>query len=109
MRVQARHVVMTATIANGAAISNALPVHAYTNFGLVLTAAFTGATIKFSVSADNVTYQDLYDRSNNLVSVPVTQGRSYDLPGELADWAFFKIVSASNEAADRLLIVIAKS
>jgi hypothetical protein len=109
MREQAKHVVMTATIANGQTTSQALAIQAYRNFGLQLPAAFTGASIKFQVSADNVTYQDLYDRNNTLVSVTVVQGRSYDLPGELADWAFVKIVSASAEGADRALTLIAKS
>jgi len=109
MRQQAKHVVSTALIASGEAISQALAIQAYHDFGVQMPAAFTGASISFQVSADGTTFQALYDRTNTIVSVTVAVNRSYDLPGELADWAFVKIVSASNEGAARELIFIAKN
>ena len=98
------------TIANGATTSDACVSAAYAAFGLQLPAAFTGASISFTVSADGgTTYQALYDRTNTVVSVTVVQGRSYDLPDELAAWDHFKIVSASSEGAARTLWVVGKS
>ena len=108
MKQWATHNFMTALIASGTKPSQALAIQGYTGFGLQMPAAFTGATIKFQVSADNVTYQDLYDKTNTLVSVTVAVDRHYTLPDDLAPWAFVKIVSASNEGADRSLIFIAK-
>jgi hypothetical protein len=109
MRQQAKHVVMTALIPINEATSQALAIQAYHAFGLQMPAAFTGASISFQVSADGTTFQALYDRLNDIVTVPVAVARSYDLPGEIGDWAFVKIVSASNEAAARELVFIAKS
>lgn len=99
---------MTAVIPNGTKPSQALAIQGYREFGLQMPAAFTGATIKFQVSADNVTYGDLYDKTNTLVSVTVAVNRHYTLPDDLAPWAFVRIVSASDEGAERSLVFIAK-
>lgn len=97
------------TILSGATVSSALDIGGFGNLGVVMPAAFTGATISFQVSSDGTTYQALYDASNTLISRSVTQGRSYPLPPALSAWRFIKIVSASAEAADRTVVIEAKS
>lgn len=97
------------TIANGQQTSDAVPSGSATAFGLQLPATFTGTAITFTVSGDKgTTYQTLYDVTNTAVSMTVAQGRSYDLPAELATWTHFKIVSGSAEGGARTLYVVAK-
>jgi hypothetical protein len=98
------------TIANGASTSSAFDGSNFSAFGAVLPAAFTGASISFTVCDTAAgTFVALFDVANVLVSVPVTQGRAYDLPSELAAFPFFKIVSASAEGAARTIRVVGKS
>lgn len=99
----------TLTIANGATVSDAMQISEFAALGLVMPAAFTGASVSFQVSHDGTTYQALYDTTNNLVSLTVAVSRSYDLPAALSAWRFFKVVSASAEGADRSLVISAKS
>lgn len=96
------------TIPSGEATSGAIPTGGRVILGLVMPAAFTGASITFTVSHDGTTYQALYDESNTQVSVTVAASRSYQLPDALAAWPYFKIVSASNEGAARTLYVVMK-
>ena len=99
----------TLTIANGQTVSDALYVDEFAAFGLVMPAAFTGTTLTFQVSADDTTYQALYDRYNVAVSMTVAVDRHYDLPTELASWHSFKLVSGSAEGAARSLVVACKA
>lgn len=96
------------TIANGGTTSGAVDARNHAMFSLAMPAAFTGATISFLVSPDNVTYQALYDDTNTQVTVTVAAARTYDLPAALASAHWFKVVSAASEAADRTLYVTAK-
>lgn len=98
----------TATIANGQTVSDAIDISDTVALGLVMPAAFTGTTLTFQVSADNSTFQALYDSTNTQVSLTVAVSRSYDLPAELASWPFFKIVSGSAEGGARSLVVVSK-
>lgn len=99
-----------ATIANGATTSDVIDVKGYAIHGLIMPAAFTGASVSFTVSdVHDGTFVALYDSAGVLVSVPVVASRAYDLPAELAVWPFVKIVSASAEAAARSLKVLSKS
>lgn len=99
----------TLVIANGETTSTAFTSSNFAAFGLQMPAAFTGASVTFTVSADDgATYQALYDTTNTLVSLTVAASRSYDLPSALTAWDHFKIVSASAEGAARSLIVIGK-
>lgn len=98
----------TITITSGQATSSACTVTGFAILGLVMPAAFTGASLTFTVSHDGTTYQSLYDSTNTQVSLTVAASRSYDLPTALASWPYFKVVSASNEGADRTLYVSMK-
>lgn len=93
-----------ATIAASGTVSSAIETQAeYPNMGLVLPATFTGTALTFQVSLDNGTYQALYKEDGSAVSMTVAQGRSYQLPIELACWPWFKIVSGSTEGSERTL------
>jgi len=98
----------TLTIAAGATLSDAFDSRNCEQSGIVIPAAFTGIAITFQVSADGGTYQALYDTTNTLVSVTVAAGRSYDLPGALDAWPFWKVVSGAAELAARALVVVGK-
>ena len=108
----------TLTIANNGTTSTAFVSAAgLAAYGLQLPAAFTGASISFEVAADENTFQALYEiadadagppATTRLVTMAVTQGRSYDLPVALVAWPSWRIVSASSEGATRSLIVCGK-
>jgi len=53
-------------------------------FGLSTPATFTPTTIKFQASDGAGGFNDIYDRTGTLVTVPVSTSRYYDLPGELS-------------------------
>jgi sRNA-binding protein len=96
---------MKVTILNGQTVSGAADLQSGHLLGFALPAAFTGTAITFKVSVDGVTYQDLYNPSNNAVSITVTQARSYafthDIAAQVSNWRYLKIVSGSAEGADR--------
>jgi hypothetical protein len=106
----------SATIASGATTSNAIDlgtVNAWNGFlGFVMPAAFTGATISFQVSLDDVTYQALNDSSNNAISITVTASKTYgfkaDVRAALSPWRYIKIVSASAEGGSRTIPLLIK-
>lgn len=100
---------VTAAIANGAATSSAVEQQVEAFGGFLMPAAFTGATVSFTVSQDGVTYVALYSAANALVSITVAASRAYPLPSELAGFRYFKFVSASNEGAERAIEVALKS
>lgn len=88
----------TATVASGQQISGAVQTLSYRYFGLVVPSTFDGSQIAFTVSADNVTYQALNDINGVQVSMTVAASLSYDLPGELTAWPYFKIVTGTAQA-----------
>ena len=103
------------TIASGSAISDALDMGASPDAfgglaGFVMPAAFTGASVTFQVSADDSTYQALYNSSNSQVSITVSASRSYallqDVRSCLQMWRYVKIVSASNEGGARTIVAV---
>lgn len=98
----------TITIANNETDSEAIPFQAGAQCGFILPAAFTGASVSFKVSVDGSNYFALYDSSNALISVTVTQGRAYSFPIALFPWPFVKLVSASAEGAEREIKIAMK-
>lgn len=95
----------TWTIANNATVSDGLDMGVGELVGIIMPAAFTGASITFQVSQDDSTYQALYDSSNSQVSITVSASRTYslkqDVRANLSKWRYVKIVSASAEGAAR--------
>lgn len=94
----------TVSIANGQTTSGVIDTNNYESIAFVLPAAFTGASVSFSVSQDNSTYAALYASGNTLQSVTVTQGRAYAIPADALNFRYVKIVSASSEAGARTIV-----
>lgn len=102
------HNTATATIANGQTDSAAFYVGAKIPISLQMPAAFTGATVSFQGSQDNVTYQ-VINSAGAVYSEPVTQGKDVALDGNiLAAYPYLKIISASAEGADRAIVVVTR-
>lgn len=104
-----RHNKQTAVIALNAAASSAIPIASYRRGGFIIPAAFTGASVSFKVSQDGTTWTALYNSSNTLISITVGTDRAYPLPTEAFGFEYVQIVSASNEAAARSILVSRKS
>lgn len=99
---------ITATIAINTAASTVIDIRGYAQMGFQIPSAFTGASVSFQVSADNSTFVALHDTSNAAVSQTVTASKAYTLPISIFPWGYMKIISASNEAAARSIIVALK-
>ena len=97
----------TATVASTETVSGAVDTRGYDAFGVVVPSTFDGTEISFQVSADNSTFQALYDITGQLVTMPVAASRSYDLPGELTAWPYFKIVCATPQASTSTVFTVA--
>jgi hypothetical protein len=65
-----------AAIANGAALSPAVPLGEKTLVGIVMPAVWTTAAITFQVSVDDATFNELYDGAGNATSVKARSGTS---------------------------------
>lgn len=90
---------VTATVASGQTDSAQVDLAGLSNLGVLVPSTFDGTTISFKVSnAAAGTDYPLYDITNTLVSMTVTAGRAYDLPGELMVWRYVKIVCGSAQA-----------
>lgn len=106
----------TATIPINSTTSNSIDTSSFDSLqgfvGFVAPAAFTGASITFNVSVDDVTYQQLFSSANSAVQITITAGKSYaftqDVRSELIPWRFIQIVSASSESAARTFTLILK-
>ena len=92
----------TATIANGASLSNAvnLPVKGFLGcrlFGIVMPAAWTAANLTFQVSVDGgTTYVDMYDATGDEVEAVASTSRYIALlPDALAAVTKIKIRSGT--------------
>lgn len=99
----------TATIADVGTVSDAVPLLNGTITGIVMPAAFTGTALSFQVSADGVTYTALYDASNALEGIIVTQGRAYSVnPTVFAGWPYAKVVSNATEGGSRAVTLVVR-
>ncbi len=109
MAFNGKYRVETVTIANGATLSSAVDLDGLGLVGIIMPAAFTGATIGFMVSPDNSTFTDLYTTANTIIAMSVTQGRAYAMQaGDLAGFRYLKIKSASSEGAARTLTLLTR-
>jgi len=101
---------VTVTIGSGQQSSSAISTGGMALVGFSLPAAFTGTAVTFEVATTLAgTYQPLYDASNAVVSVTVTQGRVYTLdPKYFQGIQFLKIKSGSAEGAARSVVLALK-
>jgi hypothetical protein len=102
------------TIANGAALSNAVKLSGATLLGIEMPAAWTAAGLTFQHSIDGVTYTDLYDGAGAEVSLTVVAAHYVFLPP--ANWSgivYLKVRSGTggtpvNQGAERVLKLVCK-
>lgn len=103
----------TATIANGASLSNVVDMDTARLFAIQMPAAWTAAVLTFSVSFDGVTYADMYDVAGVEVSFTTSAARYLVLtnPVQWQGVRFVKVRSgtsaaAVNQAAERVLNLV---
>ena len=99
---------LTWTIPAGQQLSNSIPLGASGFVGGLfgLPASFTGSSVSFEWSKDNVTFFPLHQEySDTLKSLTVTAAKGYPLPDEVFGALYLKIHSSSSEASDRSIVV----
>jgi hypothetical protein len=100
-----------ATIANGAALSDAFDFSRFASLIVTLPATWTAASIAFHVSnSQGGTYVPLYDDDGNLAQIDSpTASKAYNAPAALAGAHWVKLWSQNgsgtntNQAAERIL------
>jgi hypothetical protein len=98
----------TATIANGAATSNAIQAGQMVPVALVMPAAFTGATVSFTGTFDGTNYFPIWSAGALYTETVSTSVIVVLTPLMLAGLLCFKIVSASNEGGARTITVLSR-
>ena len=108
----------TLTIANGAAISDALDISNRTLVGVITPSAWTAAAISFTVSMDGTTYYPLYKGDAEVTiatgQISATEARAFRLdPVDFAGWKYVKVQSGINgttvnQGAARSVIAVAR-
>jgi len=92
------------TIATSTTVSAAVDLRGMTLCGIYFPAAFTGTTITFQASADNVTFVPVQDGAGAAISKTIAQGQYLKLsPVDFAGIQYLKVVSGSAEAANRTM------
>lgn len=108
-----------ATILNGAAISNSIPMANFSGGSLIFPAAWTAAAAAFKVcSTPAGTFVPLRDQSGVIVEITnivINAAAAYPLPDELFGCLFFQVWSETpgagtdaNQGANRILTVVLK-
>ncbi len=97
------------TIANGATTSGSIDLQGRGLVAMIMPAAFTGSTVSFQISPDDVTYYDLYNTNNTQLSCTVTQGRAYlFVPGDFVGVRYLKVKSGSTEGGARVITLLSR-
>ena len=108
-------IAITATIANGAAVSDAMHLAAMRLFAIQMPATWTTADLTFQGSFDGTTYADVYDELGTEVTVDAAAARFIILdPAKFLGLQKFKIRSGTtgspvNQGGARLIQVIGVS
>ena len=105
------------TIANGAALSDAVDLKFQVVVGLVLPAGWTSAAISFDVSDDGTTYRSLSDKTAEYSVASGAAGADKQIaidPNVFIGVRFVKVRSglvgaAVNQGADRVVGILHKS
>lgn len=101
-----------AAIANGAALSGAVHLHAHRVFAIQMPATWTAANLTFQGSYDGSTYADVYDETGNEVTVTAAASRFIILdPVKFMGLQKLKIRSGTtgspvNQGGDRIVQLI---
>lgn len=68
---------LLATIAAGASLSDVITLSKANVIAIQVPAGWTSASMTFSVSADGITYSDLFDQAGNEYILPVVAGKYF--------------------------------
>ncbi len=99
----------TVTIASSATTSGSIDLSGLGLIAMIMPAAFTGTTVTFQMSLDDVTYYDIYNTSNTVISATVTQGRAYMfVPGDFVGVRYLKVKSGSTEGGTRIITLVSR-
>lgn len=110
--------IVTATIANGASISNEIDLGDKVFAGLIMPAEWTAAVITFLVAAESGgTFYSLYNDAGTEISLTVAAGTAVgiaDVALALAPWRYIKLRSGTAaspvaQGADRAIAIVLKS
>lgn len=97
------------TIANGQTTSGAIDLQGLVICQIIMPAAFTSASISFTSSHNDGTYQPLYNTANTALSITIGTSRTYNIaPSDFAGCRFLKIVSAGAEGGSRTIGIITR-
>lgn len=110
--------VQTATIANGAALSDAVYVHGSVVVGIRMPAVWDAANLTFQVSFDDVTYLDAYSPAGaeHVVTVTGVDTHIWVDPTDFAGYRWIKVrsgttgtpVNQDTGEAARLILLITR-
>ncbi|CAK0744728.1 conserved hypothetical protein [Gammaproteobacteria bacterium] len=105
-------IIRTATIANGASLSDAIATDGAAVVGIVMPAAWTAANLTFQCSADDVTFANLYDELGTEKTVTASTSRYIYLnPADFSGCDSLKVRSgtagsAVNQGGDRSIVFV---
>lgn len=102
----------TATIANGASLSNAVSLGTSDLISIIMPAAWTAAALTYQFSVDGTNFYDAYSTTAELTATSAAASRIININAATYDAArYIKIRSGTsatpvNQAADRTLTLI---
>lgn len=105
-------VTRTATIANGASLSDAIQTDGSTLVGIIMPAAWTAANLTLQMSHDDSTYNNVYDETGTEKTIVASASRYILLnPADFLGANSLKVRSGTsgtpvNQGADRSLIFV---
>lgn len=101
---------VTAAIASGQTVSEAVDLAGTTLVGIQLPVALTGTALSFQAATSlGGAYQQMIDGNGNALSKTVSQGKFLTLsPAEFAGVQFLKVVSNASEGASRALELVTR-
>lgn len=107
--------VNVSTIANATSLAPAIDLAGTTLAGIIIPSAWTAANLTFSVSTDNVTFNDLYDSVGTEVNVTAAASRFIRLsPSDWLGVRYLKVRSGTaavpvSQAAARAISLVTKA
>lgn len=97
------------TISSGQTVSGAIDLQGHTICGLIMPAAFTSASLTFSMSQTVGGTYAVINKDGSDLSKTVAASKYIVLsPSEFAGINFLKLISGSAEAANRQVIVVSR-
>ena len=98
----------TVTLAITGTGGDSVEARGFCMFGSVMPSDLDWTSVGYEVSADDTTYQDLYDYTGTIVAQTVAASKSYDLPGALAAWPYWRFKGNASQSPASSILVVAK-